>query len=119
MPSIGETSLVKPKFTLAVSTAAAAAVTRGLGSFYLRLRGLHLRFRGSYLRFLRLIGLHGVVQILLRDRLLLRQRNVSILIELRFLLIRLGARQLCLRLNQSRLALATSCALACASCPSA
>ena len=49
-----------------------------------------MSLRRGHLGFLRLIGLPGVVQILLRDRLLLRQRNVTIFVELRFVLIRLG-----------------------------
>ena len=47
----------------------------------------------------------GVVQVLLRNRLLLRQRNVALLVELRLALIRLGARELRLRLEQSGIGL--------------
>jgi hypothetical protein len=46
------------------------------------LSGLHLRLRGE-------VVLRGVIQVLLRDGLLLRQRSIAIHIQLRAALIRL------------------------------
>ena len=78
---------------------------RGVGCLNLRPRGfdsglcrLHLRLRGQ-------IVLRGVVEILLRDGLLLGERDVAVHIELGSVLIRLGRRELRFRLSQLRLRL--------------
>jgi hypothetical protein len=70
----------------------------GLGRFDLRRRRLDLRLR-------REIVLHGVVKILLSDRVLLRERSVAVFVELRLALVRFGARQLRLGLLILRLGL--------------
>ena len=101
MPSIGEMSLVKPRFTLAVSTAAAAAVTPASAASICALAVSTCALRRGHLRLQRLVGLPGVVQILLCDGLLLGQWNVAILVHLRLALVGFRARELRLCLNQS------------------
>ena len=107
---------MKPKIHLGRFDRGRGGGHGGFGGFNLRLRGLHLGLRRGYLRFLRLIGLPGVVQILLRDRLLLRQRNIAIFVELRFVLVGLGAQSWARACSNPDLA-CSSCALACANCP--
>ena len=70
-----------------------------LGGFHLRRRRLHLRLRGR-------VVLGGVVQILLGDGLLLRERRVAVHIELRAALIRFRHRDLRFGLGQLRARLA-------------
>ena len=105
MPSMGEVSLVKPRLTLAVSTAAVAAAIPASAASICALAVSTCAFAAATCAFMDCVGLRGVIEILLRDRLLLGERSVAILIQLRLALIRFGAGQLRLRLRPSRLGL--------------
>ena len=102
---MGEMSRVNPRFSSAVSTVALAACTDACAAWICASRGFHLRFGGLHLRLGREIVLRGVVQVLLRDGLLLRERNVAVHIQLRSHLIGFGHRHLRLRLSELRIGL--------------
>ena len=100
MPSIGDVRRVKPKID-------ASRFDRGLGGLNcggrgrdLRLGGFHLRFGRLKLRLGRDVVLRGIVEILLRDRLLLRERRVAIDVKLDSPLVGLRHRNLRFRLSQ-------------------
>jgi len=96
---MGEMSLVKPRLSSAAATAAVAAWTAALaaricsGCLHSSLCRLDLRLRSQ-------IALYGVVEVLIRDGLLLGQRDVTVFIELRFVLIRFRHGELRFRLDE-------------------
>ena len=74
----------------------------GIGRLDLRLCGFDLRFCSIYLCLGGEIVLHRVVEILLRNGLLLRQWDIAIHIELRTTLVGLRLQELRLSLNELR-----------------
>ena len=113
MPSMGEMSWVKPVDPGGIDrgrgrcTAASRGLDLGLGRLH---PGLGRRRPAPCSQ----IGLGGVIEVLLGDGLLFGERDVTVLIELGFVLIRFGLES-CAS-DWTRLGLG-GCALACASCP--
>src|SRR5881409_3855842 len=101
IPAIGEVRCVNPRLTRAASTAACAASTAASAAWICAF-AVSICFCSIYLCLGGEIVLHRVVEILLRNGLLLRQWDIAIDIELRTTLVGLRLQELRLSLNELR-----------------